>query len=122
MFYFRSLNTLQEKIHHLIQSIKNFTNRDGRILSTPFLTLPSKTDYPDYYEIISRPIDLKRIEMRSYTSIDDLVNDFQQMFDNACLYNEPGSMIYRVKISLKNVNCSFSFSFKGRFNAAKSSL
>lgn len=93
---FRSLNTLQDKLTHLIQSIKNFTDRHGRTLSTPFLTLPSKTDYPDYYEIIARPIDLKRIESRSYSSMDELVVDLQQLFDNACLYNEPGSIIYRV--------------------------
>ena len=58
--------------------------------------LPSKVEYPDYYEIIQRPIDLKRIESRQYSSINDLANDLQLMFDNACLYNEPGSTIYRV--------------------------
>ncbi|CAF2674160.1 unnamed protein product [Rotaria sp. Silwood2] len=73
----------------------------GRILSTVFLTLPSKIDYPDYYEIIQRPIDLKRIESRQYSSINDLSNDLQLMLDNACLYNEPGSTIYRDALSLQ---------------------
>lgn len=92
----RPMNSLQEKISSLIHSIKNLTNRQGRTLSSVFLTLPSKVDYPDYYEIISKPIDFKRIESRHYSSIDELSHDLKLMFDNALLYNEPGSMIYRV--------------------------
>ncbi len=99
----RSLNSLQDKISYLIQSIKTYTNRHGRTLSTVFLTLPSKTDYPDYYEIIHKPIDLKKIEYRQYSSINDLSNDLKLMFDNALLYNEPGSMIYRVNRYLRKV-------------------
>ena len=92
------MKSFNDKLDHLIQTIKTYTNNHERILSTAFLTLPSKIDYPDYYEIIQRPIDLKRIESRQYQSINDLVNDIQLMLDNACLYNEPGSTIYRVKI------------------------
>ncbi|CAF1064000.1 unnamed protein product [Adineta ricciae] len=91
----RSLNSLQDKISYLIQMIKAYTDRHGRTLSTVFLTLPSKIDYPDYYEIIHKPIDLKRIESRHYSSINELSNDLKLMFDNALLYNEPGSVIYR---------------------------
>ncbi|CAF1429645.1 unnamed protein product, partial [Rotaria sordida] len=99
----KSLNTLQDKISYLIQCIKTYTNRHGRTLSTVFLTLPSKLDYPDYYEIIQKPIDLKRIELRQYSSINDLSNDLQLMFDNALLYNEPGSMIYRDALTLQRI-------------------
>lgn len=90
------MNSLQDKTSYLIHSIKAYTDRHGRNLSTVFLTLPSKIDYPDYYEIIQKPIDLRRIESRQYSSINELSNDIQLMFDNALLYNEPGSMIYRV--------------------------
>lgn len=100
--FFRSSNstsqkTSNEKFTNLIQRIKNYTDSQGRVLSNPFLLLPSKVEYPDYYEIIQRPIDLKRIESRQYSSINELTNDLQLMFDNACLYNEPGSTIYRVR-------------------------
>ncbi|CAF1185958.1 unnamed protein product [Rotaria magnacalcarata] len=99
----KSSNTFNDKLNDIIQTIKNYTNHHGRILSTVFLALPSKMDYPDYYEIIQRPIDLKRIESRQYSSIDDLSNDLQLMFDNACLYNEPGSTIYRDALLLQQV-------------------
>ncbi|UJR28717.1 hypothetical protein I4U23_009946 [Adineta vaga] len=90
-------------LNNLIQTIKTHSDQHGRILSTVFLTLPSKIDYPDYYEIIQRPIDLKRIESRQYSSIEELSNDLQLLFDNACLYNEPGSTIYRDALSLQNI-------------------
>ncbi|CAF3824420.1 unnamed protein product [Adineta steineri] len=90
-------------LNNIIQIIKNYSDHHGRTLSTAFLALPSKIDYPDYYEIIQRPIDLKRIESRQYISINELSNDLQLMFDNACLYNEPGSTIYRDTLSLQNV-------------------
>ncbi|CAF1347423.1 unnamed protein product [Rotaria magnacalcarata] len=94
---------LPNKISHLIQSIKTHTNYHGRTLSTAFLTLPSKIDYPDYYEIIQKPIDIRRIESRQYSSINELSSDLKLMFDNALLYNEPGSMIYRDALNLQRL-------------------
>jgi len=35
---------------------------DGRRLIDIFVTLPSKKDYPDYYKVISEPIDMTTIE------------------------------------------------------------
>jgi protein polybromo-1 len=64
------------------------------------LTLSNLQEYPDYYEVIKRPIDLERIaqklKMALYESLDDMVSDFVLMFDNACKYNEPDSQIYKV--------------------------
>lgn len=40
-------------------------------------------------------ISAKMLQKR-YESIEDMVADFVQMFDNACKYNEPDSLIYKV--------------------------
>ena len=57
-------------------------------------------DYPDYYEVIKKPMDMSSISskmmQKKYESIEDMVADFVQMFDNACKYNEPDSLIYKV--------------------------
>ena len=57
-------------------------------------------DYPDYYEVIKKPIDMLRIQQKmsaaQYENVEDMVADFVQMFDNACKYNEPESVIYKV--------------------------
>lgn len=57
-------------------------------------------DYPDYYEVIKKPVDMQRVQQRmsgnQYETVEDMVADFVQMFDNACKYNEPDSLIYKV--------------------------
>jgi protein polybromo-1 len=48
---------------------------------TVFLEKPSKKEYPDYYRIISDPIDMLTIEANikneKYNTTDELVKDFQ---------------------------------------------
>ncbi|CAG2065305.1 unnamed protein product, partial [Timema podura] len=64
-------------------------------------------EYPDYYEVIKRPIDLERIGQKlksnQYESLEDMVSDFVLMFDNACKYNEPDSQIYKDALMLQRV-------------------
>ena len=82
---------------------------DDRELAHPFRVLPSKTEYPDYYNIIKKPIDMSKIQHRlnqsgkstDYTSIDEMCSDFAQMFENACTYNEPTSTIYKDALTLQ---------------------
>ena len=57
-------------------------------------------EYPDYYEVIKKPVDMQKVFQRmmagQYCSLEDMVSDFVLMFDNACRYNEPDSLIYKV--------------------------
>lgn len=39
----------------------------------------------------------QRIMSKQYEQLDDMVNDFLLMFDNACKFNEPDSLIYKVR-------------------------
>lgn len=59
---------------------------------------PSKKLYPDYYEVISEPIDFLEIENKirneQYSSENDLIRDFKLMFANCRHYNEENSTIY----------------------------
>ncbi|EJD74959.1 polybromodomain protein [Loa loa] len=95
------------KLYELYNLIRNHRDERGRELSLPFLQLPSKFDYPDYYDVIRRPIDLTKIRNRItsnyYDSTDALISDFNLMFDNACRYNEPESMIYKDALSLQKL-------------------
>lgn len=46
----------------------HFDFRDDRVLSEAFFQLPSKKDLPEYYEIIAKPVDFKKIKVNiSYT-------------------------------------------------------
>lgn len=91
----------------LFSSVMMATSDDGRQLSTMFELLPSKTSYPDYYEVVSEPIDLKtiasRIQQNEYTTLGDLEKDLLLMINNAKKYNAPGSQIYKDANSLRKI-------------------
>uniref|UniRef100_A0A8C2L4U9 Protein polybromo-1 n=1 Tax=Cyprinus carpio TaxID=7962 RepID=A0A8C2L4U9_CYPCA len=90
---------LQQKLTDLYEAVRNFTDNRGRRLSAVFLRLPSRSELPDYYAAIKRPIDMERIRsymvQGRYQDVDSLAEDFILMFNNACTYNEPESLIYR---------------------------
>lgn len=44
----------------LMDLILKYADREGRVLSEPFLQLPTRRELPDYYDVIKKPIDLKK--------------------------------------------------------------
>lgn len=56
--------------------------------------------YPDYYLIVTKPIDLKiiatKITKNEYGTLEDMENDLLLMIANARKYNDPKSQIYKV--------------------------
>lgn len=101
------LTPLQQRLNELYDVVRNFTDRRGRRLSTIFLRLPSRAELPDYYATIKRPIDMERLRSHMaggrYQDVEALVEDFALMFNNACMYNEPESLIYRDALVLHRV-------------------
>ncbi|XP_063696880.1 protein polybromo-1 isoform X2 [Culicoides brevitarsis] len=95
-----------QRCQQLFETIRDYKEpKAKRQLSTIFLKLPSKADYPDYYEIIKHPIDMDRIQAKinKYNSLDEIVQDFALMFENACTYNEPDSQIYKDALALQQI-------------------
>ncbi|KAK6643901.1 hypothetical protein RUM43_000166 [Polyplax serrata] len=103
----RKQNPADVKLRSLFETIKEFRDGKGRQLSLVFAKLPSRMDYPDYYEVIKKPIDLDKIGSKlkqgHYENLDDLVTDLILMFDNACKFNEPDSQIYKDALQLQRV-------------------
>ncbi|XP_041743790.2 polybromo 1, like isoform X5 [Coregonus clupeaformis] len=101
------LTPLQQCLNELYDAVRNYTDARGRRISTIFLRLPSRAELPDYYATIKRPIDMERLRSHMvggrYQDVDALVEDFAVMFNNACTYNEPESLIYRDALLLHRV-------------------
>ncbi|XP_051957317.1 protein polybromo-1-like isoform X1 [Xyrauchen texanus] len=101
------LTPLQQKLNELYESVKNYTDKRRRRLSTIFLRLPSRSELPDYYVAIKRPMDMEKIKSHmlanKYQDVDALVEDLVLMFNNACTYNEPASLIYKDALVLHKV-------------------
>ncbi|CAF1481874.1 unnamed protein product, partial [Rotaria sordida] len=83
------------------------TRIDNRPITDIFLFLPSRKIYPDYYLIVTKPIDLKMIAMKiqnnEYSLLDDMENDLLLMISNARKYNDPKSQIYKDTCALKKI-------------------
>lgn len=67
-------------------------------LAPPFIKLPSKKFFPDYYHVIKQPISLDKIGKRiesTYTgsSSREFLDDFELLLQNASTYNAPDSWI-----------------------------
>ncbi|MCL4126086.1 UNVERIFIED_CONTAM: hypothetical protein GTU68_037504, partial [Idotea baltica] len=53
-----------KQLRRLMDIVIKYTDRDGRVLSEPFMKLPSRRELPDYYEIIKRPMDIRKVVSR----------------------------------------------------------
>lgn len=81
----------------LIHELKD--EDEDRLLVTPFVKLPSKKLYPDYYTVINNPITVSDIQKKhqkgkySSTNFEEFLADFKLLHDNAIAYNDPDSWI-----------------------------
>ncbi|KAE9416161.1 hypothetical protein Angca_009178, partial [Angiostrongylus cantonensis] len=94
------------KLYWTIRNAPNDKDREAN-LSDPFLELPSRSYYPDYFEEISRPVSLfminRKLKRNGYKTFDELLKDFIQMFENACEYNMETSDIFIAAQKLQNL-------------------
>ncbi|XP_040572090.1 protein polybromo-1 isoform X2 [Lepeophtheirus salmonis] len=89
----------RKRMRSLYNAVLNFKTEDELSLVGMFMEKPSKKDYPDYYEIITNPIDMSMIDAKIktgvYKSEEDVIQDMKLMFINCRRYNEEGSDIYK---------------------------
>ncbi|XP_055373679.1 protein polybromo-1 [Condylostylus longicornis] len=113
------VSQMDSKLWQFYDTIRDYHEPKGnRQLSVIFMKLPSKNDYPDYYDIIKNPVDMEKIAQKlrqqSYENVDDLAADFMLMFENACKYNEPDSQIYKDALILQQITIQTKQSLRER--------
>ncbi|KAK6305034.1 hypothetical protein J4Q44_G00238140 [Coregonus suidteri] len=85
----------------------NYKDGLGRQISKGFIQLPSRKEVPEYYELIRKPVDFRRIRERvrnhKYRSVGDLEKDIILLCHNAQTFNLEGSQIFEDSIVLKSV-------------------
>ncbi|WVR08581.1 hypothetical protein IAU60_005636 [Kwoniella sp. DSM 27419] len=74
-------------------------DQDGEDISQPFVKLPNKRSFPDYYETIKHPMSLEmvhaKLEAGEYQTLKDVCADLGQIFNNAKRYNMTDSLIFQ---------------------------
>ena len=82
-----------------------------RLIIGPFMQLPPKRDYPDYYQFIPNPIAMEQIDKKvstyQYNNLSEFATDIALLCTNAQTYNEDGSVLFRDAGSLKVCSSCF---------------
>ncbi|CAG06951.1 unnamed protein product, partial [Tetraodon nigroviridis] len=94
-------------IFQLYEAVRGARNNQGQLFSEPFQQLPSRREYPDYYQQIKQPISLQQIRGKmkngEYESLEQIDADLSLMFENAKRYNMPNSSIYKRAFRLQQI-------------------
>merc|ERR1712071_588203 len=97
----------KRKMKKILDIVLKYTDAEGRMLSQPFMKLPTRKELPDYYEVIKKPIDIykifQRIRADKYMEVEELERDFIQLCKNAQNYNEETSLIYEDSVVLQSI-------------------
>ncbi|KAG5637649.1 hypothetical protein H0H81_003726 [Sphagnurus paluster] len=98
-----SLNRL---IKSRLQKLVDKTDDSGRVLSVEFMELPSKKDWPGYYQQIKRPQCLenifKRIKRKEYSNASEFATDVELVFANAMTFNQDHTGIWEDAKALRD--------------------
>ncbi|KAM3867802.1 putative global transcription activator SNF2L2 isoform 3-T3 [Diretmus argenteus] len=98
---------LTKQMNTIVDTVVNYRDGSGRQLSEVFVQLPSRKELPEYYELIRKPVDFKKIKERvrshKYRVVADLEKDVMLLCHNAQTFNLEGSQIYEDSIVLQSV-------------------
>lgn len=94
----------------LVGQLKKSHDKSGRNVAVHFIDLPSRDEYPDYYESTAMPLSLNTIEQKlenlEYENMEKLESDLKRMVQNAKDYNHVKSPIFedaeRIRKALSN--------------------
>ncbi len=79
----------------LFEFLRRYRKEDGSELCEPFIRAPKRRSDPGYYEVVSDPLDLLRIQqkmrMDEYSDAEEMRGDFQKVVDNALKYYKEGA-------------------------------
>ncbi|CAK1366197.1 Transcription regulatory protein SNF2 [Cercospora beticola] len=96
-----SLQQILDNVHDSLQDLEEESsdpNVPPRGIIDPFLELPPKHDYPDYYQLIKNPICMKQIEnkinKKQYQSVRQFRADIALLCNNCRQYNDDASILF----------------------------
>ncbi|KAK5109499.1 hypothetical protein LTR62_006951 [Meristemomyces frigidus] len=97
-----TIQKIMDSVHDALQDLEVRSPDDPslppRDVIGPFLELPSKISYPDYYQHIKQPIAMKQIEKKinqqKYQSLREFRQDIGLLCNNCREYNLEASLLY----------------------------
>ncbi|KAF9808693.1 hypothetical protein IEO21_07780 [Rhodonia placenta] len=89
---------MKKAFNEIYRAVLSCEDEHGRKRCELFREVPDRREYPDYYQLITKPIALstlrKRLQSTYYKSVLDFREDWRLMYNNARTYNQEGSWVY----------------------------
>ncbi|KAI9879237.1 MAG: hypothetical protein M1830_009168 [Pleopsidium flavum] len=90
---------MEARINAILKGLRKLKNPTGLPMIRQFMHLLAKDEHPGYYVEIKEPIAVevikKKQKRRKYQSVDHFMKDIDTMFNNAKIYNEDESQVYK---------------------------
>lgn len=100
------LTPMEARILTILKGIRKPKHKTGQLMIKSFDRLPDKTQMPEYYAEIKRPIsydNIKRnVKRKKYPSLEAFMADVNLMLNNAKEYNQDDSQIFKDAVALQN--------------------
>ncbi|KAF2733481.1 hypothetical protein EJ04DRAFT_269950 [Polyplosphaeria fusca] len=97
-----ALQKIVNEVYEALNDLEEESTQDdipNRGIIDPFIELPDKYDYPDYYQIIRIPVCMnqikKKINKKEYQSLKQFYQDIRTLCNNCRTYNEDTSLLYQ---------------------------
>ncbi|KAJ4331168.1 transcriptional regulator [Didymella glomerata] len=97
-----SLQKIVNAVYEALNDLEEESTEEGipnRGIIDPFIELPDRWDYPDYYQLIKNPVCMnqvkKKINKKEYQSLKQFRADLALLCANCRLYNEDSSLLYQ---------------------------
>ena len=84
-----------EDMQTLYDFMRKYKREDGSELCEMFVRAPKRRNDPQYYEVVTDPIDMLRIKQKlstdEYANMNEMKDDFERLFSNALKYYKKGT-------------------------------
>ena len=96
-----------EDMQTLYDFMRKYKREDGSELCEMFVRAPKRRNDPQYYEVVSDPIDMLRIKQKlstdEYANMAEMKEDFERLFSNALTYYKRGTSEAKDAAELKEL-------------------
>ena len=85
--------------HNLLNFLRKCKDSSHRVLCENLVRVPSRRVMPQYYDVVSQPIDLIKIQQRlrtdGYQTVQAFLSDVKLLLDNVRCFYEPSSQDFK---------------------------
>lgn len=96
---------MEARIKAIMKGIRKPRNSQNKLMISHFERVPDKAVMPEYHAEIKTPMAMdmlkKKLKRKKYNSVDHFMTDVDLMFENAKLYNEDDSQVYKDAVHLQ---------------------